>query len=143
MYQVSLNGNQLHRKGFREAIKKMQKTNLDLFGCVELYTHTARQKYLKGFNVFVKFYFHDIHQKKLIESDLYMLDKDILKDTSINGFEAYTFALQKIKMRHIFPHSIMSFFLYTDNRTKTPKEFIKKVVPVSNQNQNQLSFSFG
>jgi hypothetical protein len=88
----------------------------------------------------LNFFYRDINLKKLVESPLYLLDKDILKDKNIPKYTSFDFLFQKLKMQEVFPHPIMSTFIYTDNRTKTPKQFIKeKVIPA---NKNQITFQF-
>lgn len=122
--------------------KEIPTAQLPYLGFKEIDPLAAKRNFVENKNILVKFFYHDMHLKKLVESPLYLLDKDILKDKNIPKYTAFEFLFQKLKMQEVFPHSIMSIFIYTDNRTKTPKEFIKeKIIPL-NENQSFFNFSF-
>lgn len=121
--------------------KEISTNDLAYLGFKEIDPLAAKRNFVENKNILVKFFYHDMHLKKLVESPLYLLDKDILKDKNIPKYTAFEFLFQKLKMQEVFPHSIMSTFIYTDNRTKTPKEFIKeKIIPL-NENQSFFNFS--
>lgn len=120
--------------------KEISTIQLPHLGFKEIDQLSAKRKFVENINILVKFFYRDINLKKLVESPLYLLDKDILKDKNIPKYTSFDFLFQKLKMQEVFPHSIMSTFIYTDNRTKTPKQFIKeKVIPA---NKNQITFQF-
>ena len=121
--------------------KQIPTTQLSLLGFKQIDQLTAKRNFVENINILVKFFYHDMHSKKLVESPLYLLDKDILKDKTVPKYTAFDFLFQKLKMQEVFPHAIMSTFIYTDNRTKTPKQFIKeKIIPL-NENQSFFNFS--
>lgn len=136
--------------------------NLPHSGFKEINKLSASRMFAENINVLVKFFYHDAFRKTLVESPLFLLDKTILKDLksinkdlqSISGeffepnstcreittYTAFDYLFQILKIREVFPHTIMSFHIYSDNRTKTPKQFIKeKVIPL---NKNQITFQF-
>lgn len=116
-------------------------SELSHLGFKEINVFDANRKFVYNINIFVKFFYRDISLKKLVESPLYLLDKDILKDKTIPQYTAFDFLFQKLKMQEVFPHPIMTSFIYTDNRTTTPKQFvIEKEIPL-NQNQSFFNFS--
>ncbi len=120
--------------------KEISTIQLPHLGFKEIDQLSAKRKFVENINILVKFFYRDINLKKLVESPLYLLDKDILKDKNIPKYTSFDFLFQKLKMQEVFPHPIMSTFIYTDNRTKTPKQFIKeKVIPA---NKNQITFQF-
>ena len=57
---------------------KMSNTplNVKTFGYKEINQIDAQKKYINNINIFVKFFYLDINRKKIIESDIYILDKD-------------------------------------------------------------------
>ena len=121
--------------------KEISTNDLAYLGFKEIDPLAVKRNFVENKNILVKFFYHDMHLKKLVESPLYLLDKDILKDKNIPKYTAFEFLFQKLKMQEVFPHSIMSTFIYTDHRTKTPKGFIKeKIVPL-NENQSFFNFS--
>jgi len=118
--------------------------------------------FAENINVLVKFFYHDAFTKTLVESPLFLLDKTILKELksinkdlqSISGeffepdatcreitpYTAFDYVFQSLKIREVFPHTLMTFYLYSDNRTKTPKQFVQeKIIPA---NKNQITFQF-
>lgn len=120
--------------------KEISTIQLPFLGFKEIDQLAAKRKFVENINILVKFFYRDINLKKLVESPLYLLDKTILKDKNIPKYTSFDFLFQKLKMQEVFPHPIMSTFIYTDNRTKTPKQFIKeKVIPA---NKNQITFQF-
>ena len=120
--------------------KEISTIQLPFLGFKEIDQLSAKRKFVENINILVKFFYRDINLKKLVESPLYLLDKTILKDKNIPKYTSFDFLFQKLKMQEVFPHPIMSTFIYTDNRTKTPKQFIKeKVIPA---NKNQITFQF-
>ena len=120
--------------------REISTIQLPFLGFKEIDQLAAKRKFVENINILVKFFYRDINLKKLVESPLYLLDKDILKDKNIPKYTSFDFLFQKLKMQEVFPHPIMSTFIYTDNRTKTPKQFIKeKVIPA---NKNQITFQF-
>ena len=106
--------------------KEISTIQLPFLGFKEIDQLAAKRKFVENINILVKFFYRDINLKKLVESPLYLLDKDILKDKNIPKYTSFDFLFQKLKMQEVFPHPIMSTFIYTDNRTKTPKQFIKE-----------------
>lgn len=115
--------------------------NVKTFGYKEINQIDAQKKYINNINIFVKFFYLDINRKKIIESDIYILDKDFLKDKTVSIFEACKFAIQRIKVKHIFPHTIMSSFIYTDNKKTIPKQFVNKEIVSNKQKQMLLDFN--
>lgn len=129
----------------------MKNQEVKRFGYNWLTDFNAVQKFSLGLNVYVCYYYHCMHKKTLIESPLYILDKSLLdemqivksdkfekpkKERKYTNDEAFKHAIMKLKMRHIFPNTIMDYFYYTDNRKEIPKEFQEK--PVIHQNQLTL-----
>lgn len=142
--------------------EEIKATDLKYLGFKEINKLDASRKFAENINVFVKFFYHDAFKKTLIESPLFLLDKTVLKNLKqinnqfshlnktqysqnietkqITTYTAFDYLFVKLKMQEIFPHTIMSTFIYSDNRTKTPKQFIKeKVIPA---NKNQITFQF-
>lgn len=121
--------------------KEISTIQLPHLGFKEIDQLAAKRKFVENINILVKFFYRDINLKKLVESPLYLLDKDILKDKNIPKYTSFDFLFQKLKMQEVFPHPIMSTFIYTDNRTKTPKQFIKEKIISPNENQSFFNFS--
>ena len=142
--------------------EEIKATDLKYLGFKEINKLDASRKFAENINVFVKFFYHDAFKKTLIGSPLFLLDKTVLKNLKqinnqfshlnktqysqnietkqITTYTAFDYLFVKLKMQEIFPHTIMSTFIYSDNRTKTPKQFIKeKVIPA---NKNQITFQF-
>ncbi len=142
--------------------KEISTIQLPFLGFKEIDQLAAKRKFAENINIFVKFFYHDAFKKTLIESPLFLLDKTVLKNLKqinnqfshlnktqysenietkqITTYTAFDYLFMKLKMQEIFPHTVMSTFIYTDNRTKTPKQFIKeKVIPA---NKNQITFQF-
>ena len=142
--------------------REISTIQLPFLGFKEIDQLVAKRKFAENVNVFVKFFYHDAFKKTLIESPLFLLDKTVLKNLKqinnqfshlnktqysqnietkqITTYTAFDYLFVKLKMQEIFPHTIMSTFIYSDNRTKTPKQFIKeKVIPA---NKNQITFQF-
>lgn len=141
----------------------IKSTELKYLGFKEINQLDASRNFALGLNVLVKFFYHDAFRKTLIESPLFLLDKSVLKDLKkinnqfshmninqysehietkqITSYKAFDFLFQKIKMQEVFPHAIMSTFIYTDNRTKTPKQFIQEKIIPSNENQSFFNFN--
>lgn len=124
----------------------LKSTELVNLGFKEINKLDAMRKFPENVNVLIKFFYHDAFKKNLVESPLFLLDKTILKDlqflkqNKITSYTAFDFLFMKLKMQEIFPHAIMSSFIYTDNRTKMPRQYIKeKVIPA---NENQILFDF-
>ncbi len=132
-------------------------------GFKEINKLDASRKFAENINILVKFFYHDAFKKTLIESPLFLLDKSVLKDLKKNNnhfshmnknqfaehieikdittYTAFDYLFMKLKIQEIFPHTIMSTFIYSDNRTKTPKQFVQeKIVPL-NENQSFFNFS--
>lgn len=111
-----------------------------LHGYQWLSSFNIHDKFRKGLNVYVKFYYMTSHKKDLKESKLFIIDKSLLT-TNMSMSEKDKIlkdSYNKILMKEIFPHTIMDTFYYTDNRTKIPKEFIVEEV----EKNPQLTFSF-
>jgi hypothetical protein len=141
--------------------KEIKSTELSHLGFKEINKLDASRKFPQNINILIKFFYHDAFNKTLIESPLFLLDKTILKNLEkvnkdieqvkneffvnpkykrITTYTAFDFLFTKLQMQEIFPHSIMSTFIYSDNRTKIPKQFIKeKIIPL-NENQSYLIF---
>ncbi len=140
----------------------LKSTEMQHSGFKEINKLSASRMFAENINILVKFFYHDAFKKTLIESPLFLLDKSVLKDLKkinnhfshmnknqfvehietkeITTYTAFDYLFMKLKMQEIFPHTIMSFFIYSDNRTKTPKQFIKeKIIPL---NENQSFFNF-
>ncbi|MDD2896905.1 MAG: hypothetical protein PHG81_12885 [Aliarcobacter sp.] len=142
--------------------KEIKSTELVHLGFKEINKLDASRKFPQNINILIKFFYHDAFKKTLIESPLFLLDKTILKNLEninrnfqknkseysqdsvykqITTYTAFDYLFTKLKIQEIFPHTIMSHFIYTDNRTKTPKQFItQKVIPL-NENQSFLNFN--
>lgn len=105
-------------------------TNVDMkrFGYNWLTDLSAYQNYSKNINIYVTYYYSDIDTKKLIESPLFILNKNHLNDNYLTRKQQFNNALNEIKMQNIFPHTILEYFYYTDNRTVIPKEFLKEQI---------------
>ena len=143
--------------------KEISTIQLPFLGFKEIDQLVAKRKFAENVNVFVKFFYHDAFKKTLIESPLFLLDKTVLKNLKqinnqfshlnktqysenietkqITTYTAFDYLFMKLKMQEIFPHTIMSTFIYTDNRTKTPKQFIKEKIISPNENQSFFNFS--
>ncbi len=142
--------------------EEIQTSDLKYLGFKEIDKLDASRKFAENINVLVKFFYHDAFKKTLMESPLFLLDKTVLKNLKqinnqflhlnktqysenietkqITTYTAFDYLFMKLKMQEIFPHTIMSTFIYTDNRTKIPKQYIKeKVIP---PNENQITFQF-
>ncbi len=134
--------------------------NIKKFGYTSLYLFQAKEKFNQDINVFVSFYYHDFAKCSLVETPIYIFskkgltpisefsdsykkfvkeignefsEKDIIKNTP---FET---SLNRILMKHIFPHSIMETFYFTDNKTKIPEEFLEQKEVIED---SQLTFNF-
>ena len=143
--------------------REISTIQLPFLGFKEIDQLVAKRKFAENVNVFVKFFYHDAFKKTLIESPLFLLDKTVLKNLKqinnrfthlnktqysenietkqITTYTAFDYLFMKLKMQEIFPHTIMSTFIYTDNRTKTPKQFIKEKIISPNENQSFFNFS--
>lgn len=134
--------------------------NVKRFGYKEIYFFQAKEKFKENKNIFVSFYYHDFEKCKLVETPLYLLNKnpDLSSSCTTKAFDKFiketgnefgTKAIIKnspfdvsynqILMKHVFPHSIMETFYFTDNRTKIPKEYEQQSLIVPD---NQLTFNF-
>lgn len=140
----------------------IKSTELQHLGFKEINKLSASRMFAENINVLIKFFYHDAFRKTLVESPLFLLDKTVLKNLKqinnqfshmnkiqysenietkeITTYTAFEYLFVKLKMQEIFPHTIMSTFIYSDNRTKTPKQFVKeKIIPL---NENQSFFNF-
>ena len=138
-----------------------QSRNVELrkFGFYWLTDLSAYQSYIKGQNTFILFYYFDRNQRKLIETEMFLLDKEELKNNKIvknyvldsnfkkvklntpkveflTSKQCFENAVDKIKIK-IFPHTILDYFYYTDKRTVIPKEFLN--VDVKKDSFQQLT----
>lgn len=119
----------------------IKSTDLEHLGFKEINKLDASRKFPENINILIKFFYHDAFKKTFVESPLFLLDKTILKDKTTLKYSAFDFLLQKLKIQEVFPHTIMSTFIYTDNRTKTPMQYIQeKIIPL-NENQSFFNFS--
>lgn len=140
----------------------IKSTELQHLGFKEINKLSASRMFAENINVLIKFFYHDAFRKTLVESPLFLLDKTVLKNLKqinnqfshmnkiqysenietkeITTYTAFEYLFVKLKMQEIFPHTIMSTFIYSDNRTKTPKQFVtQKPIPL---NENQSFFNF-
>ena len=108
------------------------------FGYQWLTDFSAFQKFSRGINVYINFYYHDLNTNKLKETPLFLLDKDELKNNKLTRKQQFENALNHIKIQKVFPNTIMDYFYYTDNRTVIPKEFIKEEIISSKLKQLTL-----
>lgn len=108
------------------------------FGYQWLTDLSAFQKFSRGINIYINFYYHDLYTKQLLESPLFLLNKDELKNNKLTRRQQFDNALNHIKIQEIFPNTIMDYFYYTDNRTVIPKEFIKSEILESKLKQLTL-----
>ena len=125
-----------------------QSRNIELskFGFYWLTELSAYQSYIKGQNTFILFYYFNKDKNKLIDSEMFLLDKELLKNKKVvknyvldsnfkkirldtpkveflTSKQCFENAVDKIKIK-IFPHTILDYFYYTDKRTVTPIEFL-------------------
>ncbi|MFY9090305.1 hypothetical protein [Arcobacter aquimarinus] len=134
-------------------IKPSKEFTAKRFGFTWITDLTALEKYIKNINVYVIYYSYDVYDSKLIESPLYLLNKNLLnemktiystefvKPKKIKKFtpkEAFKIANNELKIKYIFPNTIFNYYYYTDNRTVIPKEFLQ-VPKLKNSNQKQLT----
>lgn len=140
----------------------IKSNELQHLGFKEINKLSASRMFAENINVLIKFFYHDAFRKTLVESPLFLLDKTVLKNLKqinnqfshmnkiqysenietkeITAYTAFEYLFVKLKMQEIFPHTIMSTFIYSDNRTKTPKQFVtQKPIPL---NENQSFFNF-
>ena len=140
----------------------IKSNELQHLGFKEINKLSASRMFAENINVLIKFFYHDAFKKTLVESPLFLLDKTVLKNLKqinnqfshmnkiqysenietkeITTYTAFEYLFAKLKMQEIFPHTIMSTFIYSDNRTKTPKQFVtQKPIPL---NENQSFFNF-
>ena len=115
--------------------------NQKRFGYQWLIEFNAKKLFKQNINVYVNFYFHNVHTHELVETPLFILSKQDLDNPKLDKNEVYKNALSEIKMKNVFPNSIMETFFYTDNRTVIPKEFLT-FEEIQDLEVNQLSFNF-
>jgi hypothetical protein len=140
----------------------IKSTDLEYLGFKEINKLDASRKFVEKINILVKFFYHDAYKKTRIESPLFLLDNSILKDLQkinkkfaenkneysqdtqlkqITTYTAFDYLFMKLKIQEVFPHTIMSTFIYSDNRTKTPKQFVKQIEIPLNENQSFFNFT--